>query len=130
MQFEATADSGAPSSVLGIFEAGMLPGIAYYLSRWYRRGELAFRLSLYIVTAPLAGAFGGLLASAILSLDHFGMLHSWRMIFGIEGIITIGLSLIGFFTLTDRPATAKWLTQAEKDLAIARVKSERVAVST
>ena len=105
----------------------MLPGIAYYLSRWYRRRELAFRLSLYIVAAPLAGAFGGLLASAILTLDHFGMLHSWRMIFGIEGIITCGLALIGFFTLTDRPATARWLTQDEKDLAIARVKSERVS---
>jgi sugar phosphate permease len=77
--------------------------------------------------APLAGAFGGLLASGILTLDHFGSLHSWRMIFGIEGIITIGLSLISFFTLTDRPETARWLTQEEKDLAIARVKSERVA---
>jgi hypothetical protein len=48
------------------------------------------------------------------------------MIFGIEGIITIGLSLLSFFTLTDRPETARWLTQEEKDLAIARVKSERV----
>lgn len=44
--------------VLGIFEAGMLPGIAYYMSRWYRRSELAFRLSLYIVMAPLAGENG------------------------------------------------------------------------
>lgn len=95
--------------LLGIFEAGMLPGIAYYLSRWYRRAELAFRLSLYMVMAPLAGAFGGLLASAILTLDHFGSLHSWRMIFAIEGIITIGLALIGFLTLTDRPETARWL---------------------
>ncbi|KAI1757898.1 MFS transporter [Xylaria castorea] len=113
--------------VLGIFEAGMMPGISYYLSRWYRRSELTFRLSLFIVMAPLAGAFGGLLASAILKLDHFGSLRSWRMIFGIEGIITIGLSLIAFFTLTDRPETARWLSQEEKDLAIARVKSERVA---
>jgi MFS family permease len=87
--------------LLGVFEAGMLPGIAYYLSRWYRRSELTFRLSLYIVMAPLAGAFGGLLASGILKLDHFGSLHAWRMIFGIEGIITIGLSVIAFFTLTD-----------------------------
>ncbi|KAF2467306.1 putative MFS transporter [Lindgomyces ingoldianus] len=115
--------------LLGIFEAGMLPGIAYYLSRWYRRSELAFRLSLYIVMAPLAGAFGGLLASAILKLDHFGGLHRWRMIFAIEGIITCGLSVISFFTLTDRPATAKWLSQEEKDLAIARVKSERIATT-
>lgn len=27
---------------------GMLPGIAYYLSRWYTKDELAFRLALYI----------------------------------------------------------------------------------
>lgn len=115
--------------LLGIFEAPMLPGIAYYLSRWYRRSELAFRLSLYIVMAPLAGAFGGLLASAILKLDHFGSLHAWRMIFAIEGIITCVLSLIAFITLTDRPATARWLSQEEKDLAIARVKSERVGTT-
>ncbi|OGM46543.1 putative MFS transporter [Aspergillus bombycis] len=115
--------------LLGIFEAGMLPGIAYYLSRWYRRSELAFRLALYIVMAPLAGAFGGLLASAILTLDHFGSLRTWRMIFAIEGIITIGLGLIAFVTLTDRPETARWLTQEEKDLAIARLKAERVSTT-
>ncbi|KAK4968188.1 hypothetical protein LTR66_011829 [Elasticomyces elasticus] len=115
--------------LLGAFEAGMLPGIAYYLSRWYRRSELAFRLSLYIVMAPLAGAFGGLLASGILKLSHFGGLQKWRMIFAIEGIITCLLSLIAFFTLTDRPATARWLTQEEKDLADARVRSERVAAT-
>lgn len=115
--------------LLGIFEAGMMPGIAYYMSRWYRRAELAFRLSLYLVMAPLAGAFGGLLASAILSLDHVGSLHRWRMIFAVEGIITIGLSLLSFLTLTDRPATARWLSQDEKDLAIARVKCERVGTT-
>ncbi|KPM43401.1 hypothetical protein AK830_g3137 [Neonectria ditissima] len=112
--------------LLGIFEAGMLPGIAYYLSRWYKRAELTFRLSLYMVMAPLAGAFGGLLASAILTLDHFGSLHAWRMIFAIEGIITVGLSLMSFYTLTDRPETARWLSQEEKELCIARVKSERI----
>ncbi|KAK5714812.1 hypothetical protein LTR17_016989 [Elasticomyces elasticus] len=114
---------------LGIFEAGMLPGIAYYMSRWYRRSELAFRLSLYIVMAPLAGAFGGLLASGILKLSHFGGLHTWRMIFAIEGIITCGLALISYATLTDRPATAKWLTAEERDMAIARVKVERVGTT-
>jgi sugar phosphate permease len=76
--------------------------------------------------APLAGAFGGLLASGILKMDSFGSVKSWRMIFAVEGIITVAISLISFFTLTDRPETAKWLTQEERDLAIARVKSERV----
>ncbi|KAK7030408.1 hypothetical protein VNI00_014152 [Paramarasmius palmivorus] len=115
--------------LLGAFEAGMLPGIAYYMSRWYRHSELAFRLALYIAMAPLAGAFGGLLASAILKLPSFGGLREWRMIFAIEGIITVGLAIIGFFTLTDRPETAVWLTEAEKSLAISRVKSERIGAT-
>lgn len=33
-------------------------------------------------------------------------------------------------TLTDRPETARWLTEEEKTLAIARVKSEMLAQTT
>lgn len=51
------------------------------------------------------------------------------MIFAIEGIITMGLGLIAFVTLTDRPETARWLSQEEKALAIARIQSERVATT-
>lgn len=112
--------------LLGMFEAGMLPGISYYLSRFYRRSELTFRLALFIVMAPMAGAFGGLLASAILTLDHVGSVTSWRMIFVVEGIITCGLALISFLTLTDRPASARWLTPEEREMAEARVRAERV----
>ncbi|KAH7122798.1 major facilitator superfamily domain-containing protein [Dendryphion nanum] len=115
--------------LLGIFEAGMLPGIAFYLSRWYRRSELAFRLALYMVMAPLAGAFGGLLASGILKLHSFGSTRRWEMIFAIEGIITIGLALISFFTLTDRPETARWLSEEEKQMLLNRLKSERVGTT-
>lgn len=126
---KTTPQTAGVRFLLGIFEAGILPGIAYYLSRWYRRAELAFRLALYIVMAPLAGAFGGLLASAILSLDQFGSLRTWRMIFAIEGIVTIGIGFLSFLTLTDRPTTASWLTEEEKLLAVARVKSERIGAT-
>ena len=115
--------------LLGVFEAGAMPGIAYYLSRWYRRSELTFRLAIYQVMSPVAGAVGGLLASAILNVDSVGSIKGWRMIFVIEGIITSGLAIIAFFTLTDRPETARWLTQEEKDLAISRVNSERVGTT-
>jgi MFS family permease len=71
--------------LLGFFESAMLPANAYYLSRWYRRSELTFRLSLFIMAASLSGAFGGLLASAILRLSNFGSIRSWKMIFAIEG---------------------------------------------
>lgn len=112
--------------ILGIFEAGMLPGIAYYLSRWYRRSELSFRLGIYMITVPLAGAFGGLLASGILSLDSVGNVTGWRMIFLVEGIITTLLGCIALAILTDSPMSARWLSASEKTLAIERIKSERV----
>lgn len=72
--------------MLGVFEGGIMPALVYYLSRWYTHSELTFRVSFFIASASLAGAFGGLLASAILTIPHLGSLHSWRMIFVIEGM--------------------------------------------
>lgn len=66
------------------FDVGVFPGIALYLSRFYRNSELAFRLGLYIVCAPLAGAFGGLLASGILKIDSFHAAERWRNIFFVS----------------------------------------------
>lgn len=67
--------------------------------------ELAFRLSLYIVMAPLSGAASGLPASAILKLNHFGSTKGWQMIFAIEGVATIVLALVALLIMTDRPET-------------------------
>lgn len=50
---------------LGITEAGLKPGVIYYLSRWYRRNELQFRVGLFQSAGGVAGAFSGLLAYAI-----------------------------------------------------------------
>ncbi|KAF5966554.1 putative MFS transporter [Fusarium bulbicola] len=118
--------------LLGVFEAAMLPANMYYLSRWYRRSELTFRLSFVIISASLADAFGGLLASAILRLESFGSLHSWRMIFAIEaieGTVTCAMGVISFFTLTDRVETATWLSPEQKALANTRIMSERVGTT-
>ncbi|KAH8923427.1 MFS general substrate transporter [Atractiella rhizophila] len=114
---------------LGVTEAGMLPGIAFWMTRWYRKDELSFRLGLYIVASPLAGAFGGLLASGLLSLNGIGTIHTWKQIFLVEGIITVGLGIIGFFLMTDRPDSAPWLTKEEKALAALRIKSENVGTT-
>jgi len=49
MAFVTDLGSGcAVRFLLGAAEAGMLPGIAYYLSRWYPKRELAFRLAMYL----------------------------------------------------------------------------------
>ncbi|KAJ0164985.1 putative transporter [Colletotrichum tanaceti] len=118
--------------LLGTAESGIMPGLSYYLSRFYTHSELTFRLSLYIVMGPLAGAFGGLLASAILRLQGFGAripAGSWRAIFAVEGILTVVVGLLALALLTDRPETARFLSPGEREIAVHRLKEERIGTT-
>ena len=40
---------------LGATEAGLFPGVVYYLSCWYKRKEQHFRISIFFSAASLAG---------------------------------------------------------------------------
>ncbi|GAA5867016.1 hypothetical protein JCM8547_008410 [Rhodosporidiobolus lusitaniae] len=112
--------------LLGVAEGAIFPGLALYLSRFYTKDELGFRLACYIVCAPLAGAVGGLLASGILKLSPIGSVHTWRLIFFVEGIISMGIGALSWFFLPDRPDTCRWLSEEEKALCATRIKSENV----
>jgi uncharacterized membrane protein len=48
---------------------------------YYKRYELQWRLNLFFCGAILAGAFSGLLAYAIASLDGLAGYRGWRWIF-------------------------------------------------
>lgn len=50
---------------LGVAEAGLYPGVAFYITMWYCRSEAQFRQALFFSAASVAGAFSGLLAYAI-----------------------------------------------------------------
>lgn len=63
---------------LGVFEAGMFPGCFYLLSCWYSRQEAQKRYSFFFSSTTLAGAFGGLLASAIGKMDGIAGYRGWR----------------------------------------------------
>jgi MFS family permease len=63
---------------LGMTEAGLFPGVAYYVSLWYPRRDAQFRIALVFACASLAGAFSGLLAYGIGYMDGVGNLAGWR----------------------------------------------------
>lgn len=54
--------------------------MTFYLSLWYRRQDVAFRIAIFFSAATLAGAFGGLLAFGIEKMDGLGGLHGWQWI--------------------------------------------------
>jgi MFS family permease len=64
---------------LGIFEAAFGAGAPYFLSLFYKRRELGFRVSLLLGMSPLANCFASALAFGITHIQ--GNLESWRYLF-------------------------------------------------
>ncbi|KAK0453626.1 MFS transporter [Armillaria borealis] len=109
---------------LGICEGGLLPGIMLYLSTMYKRHELQVRVGIFYASASLSGAFGGLLATAIIKMDGIGNLAGWRWIFILEGIATIIFSIIAAILLPADVSSAPFLSEVERDFALSRLRSE------
>ncbi|WVF68722.1 hypothetical protein IAT40_003494 [Kwoniella sp. CBS 6097] len=112
--------------VLGLVEAGFFPGVMLLLSCWYKPAELSKRIALFYTASLVSGAFGGLLAGGIIEgLEGTAGVRGWKWLFIIEGLITVAISVAAFFVLPNYPTTTKWLSQAEQDLAVARIAAGR-----
>jgi MFS family permease len=107
---------------LGATEAGLFPGVSFYLTQWYRKYEISFRISLFFSAATAAGAFGGLLARLINLMDGTGGYEGWRWIFILEGILTVIVAIASFWVMYDYPDTAKFLTEPERKVVQARLR--------
>ncbi|KAL8663995.1 MAG: hypothetical protein Q9202_003412 [Teloschistes flavicans] len=105
---------------LGLCEGGLLGGMILYLSMFYRRRELLFRIGMFYCAAPLSGAFGGLLATGLAEIRHGGY-NRWPWIFIVEGVITIAYGLVTIFFLPATPSHARFLSEAEREAAVHRM---------
>lgn len=106
--------------LLGVFEAGLFPGLNVYLTFFYTKHELALRVGYLFVSAAVAGALGGLLAYGIGHLDGVQGMSGWRWILIIEGIPSCILGVVTFFALPNDAQTAYFLNERERELMEAR----------
>ncbi|ESK88485.1 mfs transporter [Moniliophthora roreri MCA 2997] len=107
---------------LGVVEAGFAPGVAFYLSSWYKRHELAKRYSIYYTATAVSGAFSGLLAGIITDKLRFARgIQGWQWLLLIEGGGSCLAACFTWFILPDWPSTTKWLTLEERLIAVHRL---------
>ncbi len=92
---------------------------------WYKRDEAQKRFSFFFSSTTLAGAFGGLLASAIGKMDGMRGYRGWRWIFLLEGVITCVVAIFFWFLLPDFPEDAKWLKEDERAYVNARLEVDQ-----
>jgi MFS family permease len=111
--------------LLGVFESGLFPCLALYLSSWYKPREQALRISYLFVSAALSGSFGGLFAYALLKMDGVAGLEGWRWLFIIEGCASVLIAISAYFTLADKYESASFLNEEDKSLM--RIRAEITA---
>jgi ACS family tartrate transporter-like MFS transporter len=129
----ATAFVQGPASfyvlrfLLGVAEAGLYPGLVFYLTLWFPQAYRARFLAGFIAAAPLASAIGGPVSVLILGMDGAGGLRGWQWLFLLEGLPALLLSFAVLKLLPDGPADAPWLSGEEKATIAARLASEEHA---
>ncbi|KAI0436325.1 major facilitator superfamily domain-containing protein [Xylaria telfairii] len=98
---------------LGLFEAGLFPGIVIHMCYWYRPDEMGIRLAFVTILGQFSTIIGGILAFAFDGVFARGI-SGWRWLVITEGVFTILLGIAVFLLLPDFPSSVSWLTDTEK----------------
>ncbi len=109
---------------LGIAEAGFFPGVIYYLTQWFPAAHRGRAISRFYIAWPVSQVVMGVIAGALLGLDGRLGLRGWEWLFLVEGLPAIAMSVVILFFLPDGPATAKWLTDGERDWITRRLAAD------
>ena len=101
--------------LLGVAEAGLFPGVVFFLGHWFPAAYRARIVGAFMLAIPIASAIGTPLAAWLIQAGHglFG-LEGWRIMMICVGLPAVILGVICWFYLTDRPAGAHWLAEGER----------------
>jgi ACS family tartrate transporter-like MFS transporter len=111
--------------LLGIGEAGLLPGLLYLMTLWFPGKYRARMLTLLGLSTPFSIVVGSLISGPILLMDGMGGLQGWQWLFVLQAVPTIALGLVFWLTLPNGPAEARWLPPAEKEWLVHQLARER-----
>ncbi|KAK9786222.1 putative Transporter [Seiridium cardinale] len=113
-------------ALLGVVEAGFLPGCTYLITCWYTRFEVGKRISGFWILSVLASAFSAIFAYVLTLLSGKAGLRGWSWIFIIEGIITCLVCFAGRFIIINFPSQANHFLKSEEQAhIIARIDRDR-----
>ncbi|KAJ5788192.1 Major facilitator superfamily domain general substrate transporter [Penicillium paradoxum] len=110
--------------MLGVFEAGVTPGFALLTSQWYTKREQGSRVNIWFSFNGVGQIFGGVVAYGIAAgtEKHGSAIDPWKIVFLVTGLLTVCLGLVFLWIVPDSQLNARWLSEEDRVLAIARVR--------
>ena len=116
---------GALGFLLGAVEAGFYPGVIVYLTWWFPARQRARIIALFMSAIPLAGIFGNPVSGWIMdTFAHTGPLRGWQWMFLLEALPALACGAVLLLTLASDFASARWLSQAEKEILAAEIEAD------
>lgn len=116
--------------LVGITEAGFLPGVLLYMTFWFPSAYRARANALFMIAMPFTAGFSSALSGVILGLDGIWGLKGWQWLFLLEGLPSVLMGFVVFYYLDDRPQQAKWLDHEEQTLLQNALDADRDAITT
>ena len=110
--------------LLGISEAGFVPGILVYMTHWFRPADRGRAIAMFFAAAPASTIVGGPLAAMLLKLNWLGY-SGWRWLFILEGIPAVVLGIVALYYMTDSPIQAAWLRPDQRAWLAGELDKER-----
>ncbi|SPS01484.1 MFS transporter [Cupriavidus taiwanensis] len=100
--------------LLGAAEAGLYPGILYFLTKWFPMRHRARIIGLLVLAQPIALIITGPIAGLVLSTQGLLGMSNWQTLFVLSGLPAVLLCLPTLRILPESPASAAWLAPAER----------------
>lgn len=101
--------------LLGVAEAGFIPGVLLYLTYWFPAAWRGRIIALFLAAIPISNIIGGPLSGWILTtLNDVNGLRGWQWLFIVETIPSIVLGFVVLAFLDNRVENARWLSDEEK----------------
>jgi MFS family permease len=110
---------------LGAFEAGLFPGMVYYLTLWMPSRNRVWMMSLFVTAIPLTGTLGAPVSTWLMAHAQLFGISGWRAMILLEGVPAIILSIVVYLWLPNGPSDSRWLSAAEKSEISAALASEQ-----
>ncbi|WP_174247419.1 MFS transporter [Acidisphaera sp. L21] len=101
--------------LLGMAEAGLFPGVIFFMTKWFPKRHRAKAMALFMLAIPLSSFLGAPISGLILGLNGIQGLRGWQWLYLLEGAPSVILGLLCFALLSDTPKTARWLPEDERD---------------